>query len=455
MTEEIIASLRRALTTGQLAILLYRPEAVLESYVNGHREVFTSLSAISEKWPEVVGDSGTETHFAVVVEQGGYEIDVQRSTASGRRLIRQIHRLHVVDGGIERHLIYPALPKEPASVPVGSLTSVLPGSLVDFQHGGLSGAAMFRARLNTGEPVVVKHIRPARDWLARATRDPGREALLHTGAVYDGLPPEIASPVIEATRVDDGWLIVMRDVHAALDVVRTADRPAMSEAMLAAAYAMHVKFMGAEPAGFLCSLADRLRLFSPIRPLVERRGSDTLPKTLTGAWECFADLADHADRALPDAVLRLVMDPGKLLRALRDEAPGTLLHGDYRLANLGFEDGVVVALDWGLACYGPAELDFVWFLSNTAWGDDAERAHLVETWERLTGRDRDSRVLDLAVIFHAVMGEVAFLMAEARHQPPGFPRPSAETVTWWLRRLEEAFERVGDLGAARTDRRDE
>lgn len=447
MTEEIIGSLRHGLTAGELTISMYRREAVLESYVNGHREVFTSLPAISENWLRVIGESGVETHFSVAVEQGGYEVDVQRLTSSDRRPIRQIHRLHVVDGGIQRHLVYPALPKDSASVPVGPLTSVLRDSLADFRHEGLSGATMVRARLGTGEPVVIKHIRPARDWMARATGDSGREALLHLDGVYGSLPPEISSPVIEAVQADDGWLIVMRDVHAARDAVRAGTVPEMSELMLAAAYAMHLKFAGTEAAPFLCSPGDRIRLFSPVRPLIERHGTDTLPKTLTNTWECFAE---HAPRPLADAVLRLAMDPGELLRALREAAPGTLLHGDYRQTNLGVEGGVVVALDWGLACHGPAELDFIWYLSNTAWGDDAERAHLERLWERLTGNGRDSRVLDLAVIFHAVMGEVGFLMAEARHQPPGFPRPSRETVTWWLRRLDEAFERVGDLGVTRT-----
>lgn len=445
MTEEILRSLRHGLVDGQLTSLtsMYSPEVALESYVNGRREVFKGLSVISEKWSEVVWGPGSETHFSVAAEPGGYEIDVQRTMRSDGRAIRQIHKLHVVEHRVERHFIYPALPKVFPSLPSDSLTSVLPESLSEFRHEGLSGAALFRARLEDGEPVVIKHIRPAQDWMARATRDPGREALLFTEGVYEGLPPEISSPVIDAKPVKDGWLIVMRDIRAAREVVRTGNQRVMSEAMLAAVHTMHVKFMDAKPMEALCSLGDRLRLFSPLRPLVERHSSDTLPKTLTSAWECFAD---HADRALSDAVLRLVLDPWELLRALREAAPSTLLHGDYRAANLGLDGDVVMALDWGLACYGPAELDFIWFLSNTAWGDDDERVHLESTWERLTGCGRDSRVLDLAVIFHAAMGELAFLMSEARHQPPGFSRPSDDTVKWWLRRLEGAFERVGDMG---------
>jgi hypothetical protein len=250
------------------------------------------------------------------------------------------------------------------------------------------------------------------------------------------------SPVLDAVRVHDGWLIVMRDVRAALDNVRLGDAVSVSATLLTAVHRMHAAFSGRPPSESLCTMEDRIRLFSPLRPLVERRGEDMLPKTLATAWECFVD---NTDPELSDAVLRLLLDPAGLVRALREEAPATLLHGDYRPANLGTDAGAVIAVDWGLATSGPAELDFVWFVSNSAWAGDDTRTHLESVWERLTGRGRDSRVLDLAVIYHAVMGEIAFVMSEARHQPTGFPKPSPATVAWWLRRLEQAFSRVGDL----------
>jgi hypothetical protein len=313
--------------------------------------------------------------------------------------------------------------------------------VTDLQHSGYSGATLLRARLASGEPVVIKHIRPDLDWLARASRDPGREGLLYVEGVYDRLPRQMTSPVIDAVPTDGGWVIVMRDVSPAIDAITRGDPVATGEILLAAAAAMHRAFAGTLPSPHLCSVADRLRLFSPLRPLIERHGCDLLPKTLTTAWECFVD---GAGQALSDAVLRLVAEPAGLLAALA-AVPATLLHGDYRPDNLGLEGGRVVALDWALACFGPAELDFVWFLSNAAWAGDETCAALESMWERVTGSSRDGRALDLAVVFHAVMGEVAFVMSQARHQPDGFPKPAAKTVRWWLRRLEQAFERVGDL----------
>ncbi|MEV7806698.1 aminoglycoside phosphotransferase family protein [Microbispora sp. NPDC088329] len=445
MTDVIVAALRGALATGSFARLrsFYAPEPVLESYVTGHRETTVGVDAIERSWARIAPGPGAETYFSVDVHPGGYDIDVQRTVRPTGRPERYLHRIGVVDGRVSRHIVYPSLPREPVRLlPEPVAKSLVAGSVGDLAHRGFSGATLMRARLASGEPVVIKHIRPGRDWLARASGDEGREGWLFVEGVYDRLPAQITTPVIDAVASDDGWVIVMRDVSRALDTVRHGDPVAGGRVLLAAVAEMHRAFRDTRPSAVLCSPADRLRLFSPLRPLIERRGRDMLPKTLNTAWESFAD---GAGDAIADAVLRLVADPAPLLSALAAEAPATLLHGDYRPDNLGVEGGRVVALDWGLACHGPAELDFVWFLSNTAWAGDEARAALETEWERVNGGHRAGLALDLAVIFHAVMGEVAFVMSEARHQPDGFPKPSAATVRWWLRRLEQAFERAGDL----------
>ena len=127
-----------------------------------------------------------------------------------------------------------------------------------------------------------------------------------------------------------------------------------------------------------------------------------------------------------------------------DKEP-TLLHGDLQLSNLGISGDTTLAIDWSLATYGPPELDFVWFLSNTAWGPDEEREQLENVWSSLTASFRDQRTTDLAMIYHAVMGELGFLEGQADTQPQGFLRPSPATLSWWHGRLVRALERIGDL----------
>ena len=49
-------------------------------------------------------------------------------------------------------------------------------------------------------------------------------------------------------------------------------------------------------------------------------------------------------------------------KQLEDAAPTTLLHGDFKLGNVGLRDGRLVLIDWGeLTGTGPAEMDVAWF----------------------------------------------------------------------------------------------
>ncbi|WP_134733363.1 phosphotransferase [Amycolatopsis nivea] len=423
----------------------YAPDAVLESYVTGRRETAEGAQAIARAWPGAVG-RGEVVRSQRTDLPGAVELDLQRAAASGP--VRRVHRFELADGLVRRHVVYPAKPKEDPVLPEGCPAGVAPGTVRELVHDGLSGANLFRAELETGEPVVIKHIRPADDWMARATADPGREGLLYVEGVYDALPAAIGSAVIGAEAVDDGWVLLMRDLTADRRALLDSADPRSWERMLAAVHEMHEVLRGRLPSAALCSVSDRLRLFSPVRPFVEARGSDTLPKMLTTNWECFAE---HGPADLVHEVFRLADDPSGLLAALAGSAPFTVLHGDFRPQNLALSPAGVTALDWGLACYGPPELEFVWFLSNTAWGEDQERDDLEAAWTRISGTARTSRAADLAVVYHAVMGEISFLLTESRNQVAGFARPAPATARWWLRRLDRALDRLGSLEPRRAE----
>jgi hypothetical protein len=444
LVDDLVDALRLAIGSGDGAAIAMRCArgATLESYTSGVRRTAYGRDGVVAAWRRVVGGGGVITHWTVSVADGGVEVDAQTRTAAGRPA-RRVHRLHVdAAGDVHWHVVFPAAPYDeaPDALPAG--LPVAPGSVRPLRHGGFSGAALYAATSVDGEPLLVKHIRPRVDWMSVATADPGREARLLTDGVYAALPPTLRCPVIAAERVADGWIVVMTDVdegHRALAGGAGVDAAGL---LLPALRDTHERFAGVRPTDALCGLAERLGLFSPVRPLVERHGDDLLPKTLIPMWDTFAERGD------PDvvrAVLTTVAEPRRLLHALAEQ-PHTLLHGDYQHTNLALgDDGAVVALDWGLAAWGPAELDYVWFLSNTAWGDDASRERVERLWTDLTGVARDARVADLAVAFHAAMGEVAFLVTEPVYALAGQPAPSAQTVAWWQQRTREAYARLGWL----------
>ncbi|MBR8642534.1 phosphotransferase [Streptomyces tuirus] len=290
----------------------------------------------------------------------------------------------------------------------------------------------------SGRPVVVKVVRPGRDWLAVASHDPGREGRLHTQGVYEALPPGFRAPVLSAREHDGVWTIVMEDISAEL---HAAPRHPARETLTAVA-GMHTRFRGRPPREELCSTADRLRVFSPLQRLLHWHGSDNFPAMTGRMWELFAE---RADPRLAHAVLQLVADPSALLASLERAAPDTLLHGDLRPPNLGRRGDTVLAIDWGLSAHGPADLDFVYYLYNTAWGDDAVRDAFEAEWLSMTGAPPRSPAYELSVIYHTVAGELGVLLATAAHRPRGLPRPSEETVSWWMRRVRTAFDRTGHL----------
>lgn len=461
---DALGALRAALSEGSAGKLLpwYADRALFECHTSGRRYRVVGPEAVARVWASAAEGGGEVTAWRVLREEGGADVDVQRAAAGADaggpgasrsaaggpgagsasvpgQAVRQRHTLHLDgEGRIVRHTIHPARPRGSGIVPAVEEIGLAGGEAEEWDSGGWSGARLYRARLAGGEPVVVKHLSPAADWMMRTTGDPGREALLFTDGVYDRLPGTLRATPLAVREVSDGWIVVMRDVSEAHARMGAAGSEGTSLA-LTALHDLHETFRGREPGSYLCTLEDRLTLFSPARSLIEHGRRETLPSTITPMWETWAE---HGDAELVDAVLQLARRPEPLLRALRESGESTLLHGDYQPSNLALDDSGVIALDWSLACYGPPELDVIWLLSNAAWAGDDERDHLLAQWTRTTGVPADSPAFDLAVIFHAVMGELAFLTTERLIQPPGFFVPSPSTVTWWTHRLHTALTRT-------------
>lgn len=437
------SALRHGFETGRFDALAewYSEEAVLESWVTGSCEQVRGGPAIARHLGLGWRGPAPLSHWRVVASSGGCELDVQRPLAAGDGAeAAQHHVVHLGDDGrVSLHLVYPASPRAATPVAPDVLAEAVPDiASVRVLHEGSSGATVYRARLRDGSTVVVKHAVPTADWLMRATRDRGREALLWEAGVFDRLPPQVECPIVSARRAGDGWLIVMRDVEPALRSLARAPSAEVGR-VLDAVDALHGVPLPDDPS-LLCSCVDRLRIFSPARPLVEWRGVDTIPKTLTRMWQAFADLPAGD---VVEAVLACVDDPEPLLERLARH-PQRLLHGDVRLPNLGGTERSVVLIDWALACLGPAELDVVWLLGDATFWCDAEPAELLERWSRSARVPLDAEALDLAFVFQAAIGEVAYLAHELAQRPAGSPlRPSPERVDWWLDRVRLAFDRLG------------
>jgi hypothetical protein len=227
----------------------------------------------------------------------------------------------------------------------------LPSALVDevterrpMPHAGYSGASLERITLRDGTRLVLKHISPARSWAMRVTNDHGREAALWRSGLLDRVSDVIEDPVVLVEPEDEGWTIVMRDVS---DLLRSNERYSLADnqRIVTTITGLHNAFRGERIDG-LCALADRFRVMSPA---AVNGVEEPFPLWVSRGWDLFAQIAPDDIR---ESTFRIMESPEPLAMQL-EQCETTLIHGDLRIANMGFdEDRLVCSI--GPGCHRPA-----------------------------------------------------------------------------------------------------
>ena len=247
---------------------------------------------------------------------------------------------------------------------------------------------------------VLKHFHPQDDWIMRLTHDHAvREVALFRGGIYGRLPPHCYVPMIAAARCGTAWTSLMVDVSTALEGSR--DTPLAMEDVrryISHLAAVHAWFLHdaslPDPALGLCTLQDFVSILAPVTVQHELARGRPHP-VLAAAERGWAVFKEVAPRAAADVVTAVQHDVRPLEDALAI-GPQTLVHGDYKLANLGtlapaaaHERAALgartIMLDWQDATRGPPLLDLGYFLAITA-------ARLALPKERVIALYRDALV---------------------------------------------------------------
>jgi hypothetical protein len=225
-----------------------------------------------------------------------------------------------------------------------------------------SGARFERVVID-GDRYVLKYQDPRDDWLLRATGDPGLRyvALWERGLL--GRLPEVIDPAVVACRFDGTvGMVLLRDVTAHLLPPGVPFSPAQHHRFLDHMAAMHASFWEWRDDVGLTPPSRRYLMFSPaVADEEQARGSAALVPQLMGqGWRRLPEVSPRT----ADIVLPLLDDPAPLLAAL-DSVPHTLVHGDWKAANLGTDpDGRTVLLDFGEAPGEASPLaDLSWYLA--------------------------------------------------------------------------------------------
>lgn len=407
---------------GPLAALL-DPDVQLQSWLPGDPVKVSgrdrAIAVLSAARP-VAGSSGV--HWL----RGGPVVDMD-----GCR-----HR-HVLLGDemVDEHLVLPEKPE-----PGEHLGPLVPGILRGatgrevVAHNGVTQSRLERAVLADGRLVVVKRSSPALDFFARNNGDQGREVMLWRDGAVEGLDSELVWPVLDAGfDTDGGWAVVMDDVTDHLVTNGAPFGPDEFSRVAAALTALHDRHDGTAKPAYVMSMSERLRLFSPALYDTESSSIDFAPRQITiGVLR----LLDHLPGELAAAVDAIQADPTPLERALVADG-ATLLHGDVNPRNLALRPGRVDLFDWGLATWGPPDVDAGWFIAMAPLGRSENREDgLVERWRRVRGDRFDEAAFDRALIatFCTICFGWGWLGITLRN-------PAMITaMEWWTRRFERALE---------------
>jgi hypothetical protein len=235
-----------------------------------------------------------------------------------------------------------------------------------WQPDDTKSGARFERVVIGGERFVLKYQDPRDDWLLRATGDPGLSYVrLWESGLLDRLPDELDHAVEAAAFDGTAGMVLLRDVSESLLPPDTAFTPDQHARYLDHMAALHAEFWGWRDDVGLTTLDKRYLMFSPAVATAEAaRGNDALvPTVMAQGWGRFPE----ASPALARVVTALLDDPTPLLQAL-DRVPHTLVHGDWKAANLGSHaDGRTVLLDFGEAPGEASPLaDLSWYLALNA-----------------------------------------------------------------------------------------
>jgi hypothetical protein len=273
---------------------------------------------------------------------------------------------HEVEPGLglhhfaERHHLV-VLPSLEALLEAHDLTGV---AHEPFPNDGWSGARL-SALTRAGERLILKRDRLAEDWICRATDDTAlREACF--AATLPALPDPAWVPFLGAAQDGDGYALLMPDLSGVLFDWQEPIDEATLDRVLAGMARLHRPWWpsGAEPIFPWCSVRDRLWLLS-------RRSAAGYAQEGLAVGERFLEGWDAFDRQAPAAARELVgrldAEPAPLVDALA-RLPATQLHGDLKLANIGFtSDGRMALVDWQMTLVAPVAVELGWFLvSNSA-----------------------------------------------------------------------------------------
>ncbi|MGA8369268.1 MAG: phosphotransferase [Acidimicrobiales bacterium] len=232
-----------------------------------------------------------------------------------------------------------------------------------WQPDDSKSGARFEHVVIAGDRYVLKYQDPRQDWLLRATGDPGmRYVLLWEHGLFDRLPDVVDPAVVAAAFDGTVGMVLLRDVTEQLLTPGEPFSMEQHNRFLDHMAAMHASFWNWHDEVGLTPIATRYLIFSPrVADAEAAAGSIAgVPAAMAEGWARLPGVSP----SLAKIVMPLLDDLDPLLSALQ-EVPHTLVHGDWKAANIGSDtDGRTVLLDFGEASGEASPIaDLSWYLA--------------------------------------------------------------------------------------------
>jgi hypothetical protein len=223
--------------------------------------------------------------------------------------------------------------------------------------------ARFEELFIEGERFILKYQDVRDDWLMRASGDTGqRYVRLWEEGLLDRLPDVIDPAVVACSFDGTVGMVLLRDVTPQLLPIDQPFSTTLHTQFMTHMAALHATFWNWRDEVGLTPLDRRYLMFSPAVAAAEAAlGSAMIvPQVMADGWSRLPE----ASPVLSDLVFGLLDDPTPLVDAL-GTVPHTLVHGDWKAANLGrHADGRTVLLDFGEAPGEASPLaDLSWYLA--------------------------------------------------------------------------------------------
>ena len=302
--------------------------------------------------------------------------------------------------------------------------------------GGNSGNTIERVTLADGSVLVLKRVSPDWDWLSRATKDDGRIVTMWERGLFDRMPASVEHAVVAVERDGTGWNVFMRDVsHTLLSEEVSHDRGSVRR-LLGAVADLHVEFWDQDLSN-LCSLEDRYGMLSPQTGEREKSLGNPAGTLILRAWDVFYE---HAPREIADVITLLVENPSLIADELRT-CTQTLIHGDLRLGNAGFDGDRLVLIDWGdRTGIAPPAVDLAWFIGFDAQRLEISPDDVVAEFRAQYADQFEERALHLSLI-GGLLHLGAHLGLKILSADDDAKRAVAKAeLSWWTQNVERALD---------------